>query len=107
MIGAATGSSGNPGEIQASTVMHWVGLRLSLSGTSTYWLVPFRSNARPTLPAAKVAPLRRVPGLWPMTSEASPSPGHQLTRPAGVAAPLGRAAGALSPLDVTPRRPSG
>src|SRR5882762_7803682 len=50
--------------------------------------MPFRRNACPTLPAANVAPPCSVPLLPSMMSLATPSPGHQLTKPAAGAQAL-------------------
>src|SRR5215813_11006318 len=44
---------------------------------------PSKLKARPTRPRVNVTPPRKVPGLRPITSVASPSLAHQLTNPVG------------------------
>src|SRR4051794_25076436 len=72
------------GLIQDSSVTAVLRFRFDAFATVT-WLLPLRLKARPTLPAAKVTPIPRVPLSRPRTSLALPSPGHQLTIPAGAA----------------------
>src|ERR1035438_7705324 len=45
--------------------------------------MPLKLKACPTSPLVKVTPPAKVPLLVPMMSLALPSPGHQLTMPAG------------------------
>src|SRR5437870_2229788 len=68
-----------------STVIGEVGLksRLGASGTFTNAATPSKLNACPTMPLANVAPFWSVPLLPSCMSLALPSPGHQLTSPAG------------------------
>src|SRR5437016_723911 len=68
-----------------STVIGEVGLksRLGASGTFTNAATPSKLNACPTMPLANVAPFWSVPLLPSAISLALPSPGHQLTSPAG------------------------
>src|SRR5262252_1620974 len=56
-------------------------LRLPPVGLS----VPAKLKACPTLPGVKLMPLSTVPSAPPTLSLALPSPGHQLTNPAGIA----------------------
>jgi hypothetical protein len=46
-------------------------------------LTPSRLNACPTKPGRNATSPCGVPSLWRKKSRASPSPGHQLTMPAG------------------------
>ena len=67
-----------------STVKSFVPkLRLGLSGTITKSSIPSKENACPTNPAPNVAPYCNVPWFPFTMSFVFPSPGHQLTKPAG------------------------
>src|SRR5947199_271141 len=57
--------------------------KLGASGTFTNAATPSKLNACPTMPLANVAPFWSVPLLPSCISLALPSPGHQLTSPAG------------------------
>src|ERR1051326_6016219 len=61
ITGAETELSGERGKIQASSEMLPIGFRLALFGTSTYWFVPLKLSACPTLPAAKLSTPWNVP----------------------------------------------
>src|SRR5688500_12313611 len=77
-------SPGYPdGEIQPSIVKDCVSFRLAESARPNLSSTPSKLNACPTLPDANVAPFCSVPSLVPLMSCPLPSPGHQLTNPAG------------------------
>src|SRR3974377_7078 len=66
------------------SIVKFVGSNVGESGICTKPFVPSKLKAAPTTPAAfAVAPPCRVPEFVPMTSEASPSPGHHEIRLAG------------------------
>src|ERR1035437_3058201 len=69
--------------IQASIVRFVVRRKLLQSGTTTESRPLLKLNADPTSPGANVAPLSSAPLFVPAMSPASPSPGHQPTRPEG------------------------
>src|SRR5262245_60546579 len=74
--------------IQNSTVKSFVQKLPALLPKETKSSAPSKLNACPTMPFEKAAPFINVPSFAPTLSVASPSAGHQLTRPDGAGTQL-------------------
>src|SRR5881397_958939 len=78
-----SGAVVSAGRTQASRVSASWRSRLAAGGTLTRSSTPSKAKPCCTTPASKVVPFSGKPGLLSAASPASPSPGHQLTRPDG------------------------
>src|ERR1043166_6409887 len=80
ITGPETELSGEGEKHKPSMQMRPFGCGLGLFCTSTYWFVPLKLSACPTLPAAKLSTPWNVPLFPPILSLAFPSPVHHPTR---------------------------